>query len=137
MSKPASTADSIPSATTATAAAGEPQASQAREPTPALEISPGSQHSSYSATARRCISLGLGSQHSRLGQSARSFCPRSSEIFASTLVMFRCSGGKTGASMEMLQGNSGPNFEGYATIQRGKAPLGLNPFSCLKKRDKP
>jgi hypothetical protein len=137
MSEPASTANSIPSATTATAAAGEPQASQAWESTPASEIAPGSQHSSSSATARRRISLGLGSQHSRLGQSARSFRRRSSEIFASTLAMFRRSGGKTGASVEMLRGDSGPDFEGYATVQRGEAPLGLNPFSCLKKRDKP
>ena len=148
MSELSSTAFSTTPAAAAAAAANEPQASQVREPTAAPDTGPGggqqlgSQHSANASMPR--TSFGMGSQHSanasmrrlssHLGQSARSFRRRSSEIFASTLTMFRRTGGRTGASVEMLRGDSGSDFEGRATIQRGEAPLGLlNPCSCLRR----
>ena len=132
MSEPSSTADNTPPAI---ATADEPQAAQAV----ASDTGPGgsSQHGSGRRTS------GMGSQHStrsmrrlstNVGQSARSFHKRSSEIFASTLAMFRRTGGGKGASVEMLRGDSGSAFEGRATVQRGEAPLGLwNPCSCFRK----
>ena len=50
-------------------------------------------------------------------------------MLSSTLKMFRRTGGKSGASVEMLRGESGSDFEGYATVHRGGGGMtGL--FSC-------
>jgi hypothetical protein len=140
MSEP-TTSDSIPpaSATAAADAADEPQ-SQAQEGAtdPAA---------SKPTIERGKSSSGIGQSMRRLSLSStgRSIRQRSSEIFASTLKMFQRTSGQAGASVEMLRGDSGSDFEGYATVHRGGGTGSLdsifNPCSscscCLWRKESP
>ncbi|KAL3821917.1 hypothetical protein ACHAXA_008957 [Cyclostephanos tholiformis] len=88
------------------------------------DVRPPSRSTSY----RRNLTASASASARRLSRSGRSIRERSSEIFASTLKMFRKTGGREGASVGMLRGDSGSDFEGYATVHR----LGIstcNPFS--------
>lgn len=66
---------------------------------------------------------------------------RSSGIFAAARASFYRSKGQSGASVDTLRGNSGADFEGYATVFRGDGEGVLilcdftNLFSCCKKKD--
>ncbi|KAL3808431.1 hypothetical protein ACHAXA_003838 [Cyclostephanos tholiformis] len=79
------------------------------------DVRPPSRSTSY----RRNLAASASASARRLSRSGRSIRQRSSEIFASTLKMFRKTGGREGASVGMLRGDSGSDFEGYATVHRG------------------
>lgn len=66
---------------------------------------------------------------------------RSSELFAAARSSFFRSRGQTGASVETLRGNTGADFEGFATVHRGDGDGILdmfdvtNLFCCGRKKD--
>ncbi|KAL3764755.1 hypothetical protein ACHAW5_006626 [Stephanodiscus triporus] len=130
MSEPA-TSDSIPPAPSAAAAADDEPQSQAQE--------------EATAAAKPTIARGKSSLSMRrlsLSSTGRSIRQRSSEIFAWTLKMFQSTSGQAGASVEMLRGDSGSDFEGYATVHRGGGTGSsldsiFNPCSCLKRKEGP
>lgn len=65
---------------------------------------------------------------------------RSSDFFAAARASFYRGRGQTGASVETLRGNTGSDFEGYATVHRGEGETLLDMFDitnlfCCKKKD--
>lgn len=62
---------------------------------------------------------------------------RSSGLFAAARASFYRSKGQSGASVATLRGNTGADFEGYATVHRGdgEGAMELNLFCCFKKKD--
>lgn len=65
---------------------------------------------------------------------------RSSGLFAAARASFYRSRGQTGATVETLRGNTGSDFEGYATVHRGDGGSILDMFDvtnlfCCRKKD--
>lgn len=88
--------------------------------------------------------LAQGSLHSTAsGNSGKSFRNtlrrRSSGLFAAARASFFRSKGQSGASVETLRGNTGADFEGYATVHRGDGDGAFAMFDLFsffgKKKD--
>lgn len=87
---------------------------------------------SGSSTNKRRVSMSKGTSMRR----------RSSGLFQAARQSFYRSRGQSGASVETLRGNTGADFEGYATVHRGEADGVLDMFDltnllcfCNKKKD--
>mmetsp|Transcript_38668 Transcript_38668/g.93106 ORF Transcript_38668/g.93106 Transcript_38668/m.93106 type:complete len:273 (-) Transcript_38668:339-1157(-) len=83
--------------------------------------------STTSSSSKRHVSSLKGSRR-------ESFARRSSEIFAAARSHFFRSRGQTGASVETLRGNTGADFEGFATVHRGDGG-GMPSLLCCGKKD--
>lgn len=71
------------------------------------------------------------SVHSTTPSKGRSSLRRHSSAFiAAVRTTFTRKTGPTGASVQALRGNSGADFEGYATVHRGDDSLGLPALCC-------
>mmetsp|Transcript_19685 Transcript_19685/g.42832 ORF Transcript_19685/g.42832 Transcript_19685/m.42832 type:complete len:261 (+) Transcript_19685:266-1048(+) len=90
-------------------------------------------HSTTSGTSRR------SSLNSKGVSRRASLRRRSSGLFAAARASFVRSRGQSGANVDTLRGNTGADFEGYATVHRGDgngAFAMFDLFSCFgKKKD--
>ena len=77
----------------------------------AITDSPTASRGAGGMKSRRSSSMGSMLQASRR---------RSSGLFAAARASFVRNRGQSGASVETLRGNTGADFEGYATVQRGE-----------------
>ena len=64
-------------------------------------------------------SAGTGTSKRKSMSKATSMRRRSSGLFSAARASFYRSRGQSGASVETLRGNTGADFEGYATVHRG------------------
>ncbi|KAL7525459.1 hypothetical protein ACHAWF_001369 [Thalassiosira exigua] len=64
------------------------------------------------------------------GSRRDSLSRRSSGLFAAARASFYRSRGQSGASVETLRGNTGADFEGYATVHRGDGDGAFALFDC-------
>lgn len=96
-----------------------------------------SEHDNSSSAKDASSSIG-SSKRSIKGSRRDSLRRRSSDFFAAARASFVRGRGQSGASVETLRGNTGADFEGYATVHRGDgdgAFAMFDLFSCFKKKD--
>lgn len=114
-----------------------PQAATAQqEPLPTKAERRGTSNSLHSQASASATGTGKP----RRASVKESMRRRSSNLLAAARASFYGTRGQTGASVEALRGNTGSDFEGYATLHRGDAGGVLDMFDvtnlfCCKKKD--
>lgn len=121
----------------------EQSATESASPSSATPQTPeeSSRRASVESVATSTGTGGASRRSSKAGGTRNSMRRRSSGLFAAARASFVRSRGQSGATAETLRGNTGADFEGYATVHRGDGDGAFamfdisNLFCCGKKKD--